>query len=119
MILNMLPMADKVIVVKVLGSVFKAALENGVSAWPKFDGRYPSISGVSFSFDPSREIGSRINLEDILTESGPLDPNKEYKVAMKGFVASGKDGYIMFKNGGILSYIVDEESAILIQDVMH
>ena len=115
----MLPISDKVIVVKVLGSVFKAALENGVSAWPKFDGRFPSISGVKFSFDPSRDPGTRINLEDIETGSGPLDPNKQYKVAMKGFVASGKDGYTMFKNGGILEYVVDEESAILIQDVMH
>jgi len=96
MIMNMLPMPDKVIVIKVLGSTFKEALENGVSAWPKYDGRFPSISGARFKFDPSKEPGSRINLEDIETESGPLDPSKEYSVAMKSFIACGKDGYTMF-----------------------
>lgn len=89
----MLPMPDKVIVVKIKGSTFKEALENGVSAWPKYDGRFPCISGCNFSFDPSKPPGHRINLEDIQTESGPLDPAKEYKVATKSFIAAGKDGY--------------------------
>jgi len=44
---------------------------------------------------------NRISIEDIETQSGILDLNKEYKVAMKGFLASGKDGYTMFKDGGI------------------
>ena len=82
-----------------------------MSAWPKCDGRFPSISGCKFRFDPSREPYDRINLEDIETESGPLDPNKTYKVAMKGFIAFGKDGYTMFTNGGILEYVIDDEIA--------
>ena len=58
-------MPDKVIVVKMLGSTFKDALENGVSAWPKFDGRFPSVSGVTFTFNPTKEPGQRILFEDI------------------------------------------------------
>ena len=117
--MNMLPMPDKVIVIKVLGATFKEALENGVSAWPKYDGRFPSVSGVRFRFDPSKEPGNRINLEDIETESGPLDPSKEYTVAMKSFIACGKDGYTMFQNEGTISYVIDEERASLIQDVLY
>lgn len=60
-------MPDKVIVVKVLGSTFKEALENGVSAWPKYDGRFPSVSGVRFKFDPSKEAGRRIAFEEVET----------------------------------------------------
>ena len=80
-------MPDKVIVVKMLGSTFKDALENGVSAWPKLDGRFPCISGLKFSCDPSKDPGHRIIFEEIETASGPLDPNKEYTVAMKAFLA--------------------------------
>ncbi|CDW87517.1 ser thr protein phosphatase family [Stylonychia lemnae] len=119
MIMDLLPMADKVVVVKMLGSTFKQALENGVSAFPKFDGRFPSISGCRFSFDPTKEPLHRINLEDVETESGPLDSTKEYKVAMKGFLASGKDGYIMFRDGGITQFLIEDENAVLIQDVMY
>jgi len=72
-----------------------------VSAWPKFDGRFPSISGCRFRFNPDNEPMNRINIEEIETESGIIDPAKEYKVAMKGFLVSGKDGYTMFKDGGI------------------
>lgn len=114
MIMNMLPMADKVIVVKMTGATFKLALENGVSAWPKHDGRFPSVSGVRFTFDPAKEPMQRINLEDIVTESGPLDPNKIYKVAMKGFIANGKDGYTMFLGDGITEWVVSDEDALLI-----
>ena len=70
-----------------------------MSAWPKYDGRYPCVSGCRFKFDPSKEPGNRINLEDVDTESGPLDPTKEYKVAMKSYLAQGKDGYTMLRDG--------------------
>lgn len=112
-------MADKIIVVKMTGTTFKKALENGISAYPKYDGRFPSISGVRFSFDPLKESGDRIVFEDISTESGPLDPNKIYKVAMKGFLVSGKDGYTMFRDGGIIEVLIADEDAVLIQEVMY
>lgn len=89
-----------------------------MSAWPKYDGRFPSISGCRFTFDPRRPPGERINFEDVQTDSGPLDPNKVYKVAMKSFLAVGKDGYKVFVDG-ILSYVIDEEHATLIQEVMY
>ena len=110
-------MPDKIVVIKMKGSTFKQALENGVSAWPKYDGRFPSISGCRFSFDPRKEPGQRINLEDIEAMSGPLDPNKVYKVAIKAFIAEGKDGYNVFK--GNVTYVIEEDNAVLIQDLIY
>ena len=37
-----------------------AALENGVSQYPKLDGRFPCVSGLRFSFDPSASPGSQL-----------------------------------------------------------
>jgi 5'-nucleotidase len=74
-IMNIFPYLDIIVVVKMTGKTFKEALENGVSHYPDFDGRFPLISGVRFSFDPEKLPNERINYEDILTLSGPLDPN--------------------------------------------
>jgi 5'-nucleotidase len=42
------------------GKTFKEALENGVSKWPGFDGRWPCVSGIKFKFDPERPAFDRI-----------------------------------------------------------
>ena len=36
------------------------ALENGVSQYPKLEGRFPQVSGVEFGFDPSKPPGQRV-----------------------------------------------------------
>jgi hypothetical protein len=59
-------MEDKIFRVKML----KIALENGVSMWPKYDGRFPLTSGVYFSFDPCREKGDRIIAESMRDVNG-------------------------------------------------
>ena len=43
---------DKVILVSLTGKVLKDVMENGVSAWPKYDGRWAVCSGLKYSFDP-------------------------------------------------------------------
>ena len=41
------------------GSQLLSALENGVSQYPKLEGRFPQVAGVSFIFDPAQEMGKR------------------------------------------------------------
>lgn len=36
------------------------ALENGVSAYPKLEGRFPQVAGISFAFDPNQAPGRRV-----------------------------------------------------------
>ena len=57
---TLLPVPDKVVVIKITGKTFKEALENGVSEYPTFDGRWPCVSGVTFKFDPRMPKKERI-----------------------------------------------------------
>jgi len=47
------------------GKIIKDALENGISCWPDYEGRWPVTSGVKFSFDPSKPAGERIIMETL------------------------------------------------------
>jgi 5'-nucleotidase len=48
-----LPMCDALVVLQVTGWQLRVALENGVSQYPRLEGRFPQVSGVSFTFDAS------------------------------------------------------------------
>jgi 5'-nucleotidase len=71
---QLLPMTDKVLKIKITGAILREVLENGVSLWPSYDGRWPITSGIKFEFDAERPPGERIisfkkdNGEDILPE---------------------------------------------------
>jgi 5'-nucleotidase len=53
-IMNIFPYLDIIVVAQMTGKTFKEALENGVSQYPNYDGRFPVVSGVKFSFDPEK-----------------------------------------------------------------
>lgn len=56
------------------------ALENGVSQYPKLDGRFPQVSGIEYAFDPSKPSGQRILPTDIKVQNQVLEFNKvKYK----------------------------------------
>ena len=52
-----IPMEDYVVPLKLSGKLLLGLIENSVSLWPKYDGRWPLISGFKFKFDPSKEPG--------------------------------------------------------------
>lgn len=55
-----LPNEDKIVKISLSGKLYKEVLENGISNYPKYDGRWPVTSGIMFEFDPSKEKGQRI-----------------------------------------------------------
>lgn len=55
-----LPDDDTIIQLKVPGTVLRKALENSVSQYPKLDGRFSSVAGLSFTWNPRKEAGSRV-----------------------------------------------------------
>jgi 5'-nucleotidase len=59
-LVTLCPMADETVVIRVSGAQLLAALENGVSSYPKLEGRWPCVSGFRFAFDPSRPAGARV-----------------------------------------------------------
>jgi 5'-nucleotidase len=96
------PMEDTVERIKMKGSLFIEAMENGVSMYPKYEGRWPCTSGLHFKFDPELPPGERILRDSITNIDGtPFDMDKDYVVAVKGFMKSGKDGYTVMTDPSI------------------
>jgi 2',3'-cyclic-nucleotide 2'-phosphodiesterase (5'-nucleotidase family) len=74
-------------VIKVKGQQLLEALKNGVSKYPALDGRFPQVSNISFTFDPSRSSHDRI--VGVQVSDKPLDVNREYSLATRGFMVKG------------------------------
>jgi 5'-nucleotidase len=63
------------------GAELLAALENGVSQWPALEGRFLQVSGLCFSFDPSRPPGGRVVAGSVRVSGRPLELGRRYKGA--------------------------------------
>ncbi|KAL4419585.1 hypothetical protein ABPG77_004834 [Micractinium sp. CCAP 211/92] len=90
---SILPMLDDTVKIQVTGTQLVAALENGVSQWPKLEGRFPQVSGVQFAFDPSQPPGHRIVPGSVTVGGADLEPDATYSLATKKYLAEGHDGY--------------------------
>ena len=96
-------MIDQIACVQVNGKILKQILENGISLWPKYDGRWPLTSGLLFKFDPARPPGDRIVDGSLTTTDGvPIEPEKYYSLAAKYFLTTGKDGYGAFQDQSVI-----------------
>lgn len=102
-ILSIVPFDNKIIKVEISGKTLKEALENGVSrvVEESESGRFPQVSGMSFTYDISKPSGSRV--VEVKIGGQPLDENKNYTLATSSFLINdGGDDYKMFKNGKVL-----------------
>jgi len=101
-------------VTEVTGEVLKQVLEHGVSDVENGAGRFPQISGMSFTYSKSKPVGERVL--EVKVKGEPLDPKKTYKLATIDFLAAGGDGYEMlnkpFFNSGLSMYSVVEAALI-------
>ena len=98
-------------VLELTGEQLITALENGISQYPKHEGRFPQISGMSFTFDPSQTSGNRIVQNSVYVAGKPLLLNNTYKLCTKGYIGAGKDGYDVFRDCKVL--MNEEEGPIL------
>ena len=101
-------MVDSLVILELTGEQLITALENGVSQYPKHEGRFPQISGMSFTFDSSQTSGNRVIQNSACVAGNPLVLNSTYKLCTKGYsyIAAGKDGYDVFRDYKVL---VNEE----------
>ncbi|XP_078531267.1 mannosylglucosyl-3-phosphoglycerate phosphatase-like isoform X1 [Lissotriton helveticus] len=95
-LMSILPLVDPVLVVKIRGDVLLKALENGVCQFPALDGRYLQVAGIEFGFYPKAEPGCRIVEGSVKVQGEDIDKNKSYLIAIKEYLAHGRDGYSMF-----------------------
>ncbi|XP_022237436.1 uncharacterized protein LOC106478186 isoform X1 [Limulus polyphemus] len=107
-LVTMLPMLDPLIVVNATGEQIWKALENSVSQYPKLEGRFPQVAGVSFAFDPRKSPGSRIDPKYIKIGDEFLKLGQKYKLVTKSYLAQGRDGYDALKDCEVL--MTEEES---------
>ncbi|XP_027201811.2 mannosylglucosyl-3-phosphoglycerate phosphatase [Dermatophagoides pteronyssinus] len=112
-LVNILPYMESLLVIYIDGRQIYRALENGVSQFPKFEGRFPQVSGISFRFDSKKPAGSRVDMESIRIQNEPLIESKYYKMITKEFIVQGKDGYEVLKECSI--YKNTEECLTLLQ----
>jgi 5'-nucleotidase len=90
-ILTILPFENTLVKVRLLGAHLKRLLENGVSAAGQEDGRFPQVSGMSFTYDASKPAGSRVTSIEIGGQ--PFEPQKSYTITVTAYVLGGGDGY--------------------------
>ena len=99
-ILSELPFGNVVVKLGLTGSQIWEALENGVSQVEQNSGRFPQVSGMSFTWNPKAEVGSRVVSVDY--RGRPLSKYKTYTLATNDFLAKGGDGYSVFKKGKVI-----------------
>jgi len=91
---SVLPFDNYIVAIKVTGQQIREALEHGVSAVEDEEGRFPQVSGLTFTYSPSEKRGSRI--KEISVAGHSIDFDREYVVATNDFLAAGGDGYQAF-----------------------
>ena len=106
-VLEVLPFGNQIATFGLKGPDVWAALENGVSLYEDQKGCFPQVGGLKYTFDPSRDVGSRILNVEVKNADGsysPIDLNAVYKVASNDFMRHGGDGYTMFADNAIDPY---------------
>lgn len=94
-IIAMFPFGNVLKEVEIPGKTVREMLEHSVSAYPEPMGGFLQVSGLKFTFDPSKPIGERVGA--IYVNNMPLDENKIYTMAAADFLLAGGDGYEMLK----------------------
>lgn len=97
----MAPFANFIAVLpNVSRDVFKAALENAVSAIDKIDGRFAQIAGFKFTYDIAAPVGSRVLDVELLDAAhtkivtgGVVLPGPGLAISTNDFTARGGDLY--------------------------
>jgi len=107
-ILEVLPFSNNISVFGLKGSDIRLALENGVSRAEnntnEGTGRFLQVSGLRYSWDPKKPVGSRILDVQVRQTDGtfiPLQNNIVYQVTTNDFVRMGGDGFSVFKENAI------------------
>lgn len=114
-VLTVLPFGNAVVTLTVNGAELKAMLENGVSAMPGANGRFPQVSGLCFTYDISAAVGSRVT--GAVRQAGDgsctgaaidLTAATSYTLAENDFMVAGGDGYPPFVGRAEYRDIQDE-----------
>ena len=88
------PFGNQIATTVVTGANLWKALENSVGGNYPGDGRFAQVSGLKYSFDASKPIGSRIVSVTKLDGTEIAKDSKEYTLTTLDFLIYGGDGYV-------------------------
>jgi 2',3'-cyclic-nucleotide 2'-phosphodiesterase (5'-nucleotidase family) len=95
-----LPFGNVSTTTTVTGAELKGFIENGVSAMPGVDGRFPQVSGLCFTYEITAPAGNRVTGVVRQAADGSctgaavdLTAASTYTLATNDFLAAGGDGF--------------------------
>ncbi|MFC4076377.1 bifunctional metallophosphatase/5'-nucleotidase [Salinithrix halophila] len=92
---TMQPFNNDLVTMKLTGEQLKRLLNQ---QWQADRTRLLQISGLSYTWDPSRPLGDRVT-ELKKTDGTPITDGETYSVTANSFIASGGDAFTVFKEG--------------------
>jgi len=92
-IYTVLPFDNTVVVVEATGKQVWDALEHGIAAYPGAAGQFLQVSGVSYTFDASKEPYHR--LLSVIYNGAPIEMDRKYRVVANDFLTGGGDKFLM------------------------
>jgi 2',3'-cyclic-nucleotide 2'-phosphodiesterase (5'-nucleotidase family) len=98
-VFKVLPFGNSLGIMNLKGSEIKEALEHAVKDAPTAFGGFLQISGMKFTYDSTKAVGSKVVSVKVKGNDGvytDLDLTKNYFVATNVFTAKGGDGFSMF-----------------------
>jgi 2',3'-cyclic-nucleotide 2'-phosphodiesterase (5'-nucleotidase family) len=114
-VLAVLPFGNVVSTLTINGAELKTYLENGVSAMPAVNGRFPQVSGLCFTYNISAAAGSRVTgavrqATDGSCTGAAIDmtAGSTYTLAINDFMSVGGDGYPVVVSRATTQDIMDE-----------
>lgn len=95
-IMSIFPFGNTLRIAEINGATVREMLEHSVEYYPASFGGFLDVSGMTFSYDPSKPAKHRI--EEIFIGGTPLDEDKIYTIALGDFQTAGGDDYTMLAN---------------------
>ena len=92
-IMALFPFGNTLRIAEIKGATIREMLEHSVEYYPASFGGFMNVSGMTFSYDPSKPAKHRV--EEIFIGGTPLDEDKIYTIALVDFHTSGGDDYGM------------------------
>ena len=109
-VLTVLPFGNLISTFELTGTDVKATLENGVSRVDVDEGtgRFLQVSGLRYTFNASRPVGSRVTQVEVWNEETEayeaLNLSATYTVGANDFMRSGGDGFTVLAENAINPY---------------
>ncbi|MCX6345131.1 MAG: 5'-nucleotidase [Armatimonadetes bacterium] len=100
---------DPLAVLELTGKQIRQALEKAVSIYPQPNLGFLQVSGLKFTFTPTKSAGERV--ASVTVNGSPLDDSHTYTVAVTNSMASGALGYFKIWSTGNLRRKLDSTIA--------